>query len=425
MKVLVIGGGGREHALVWALKKCRRVDKVYCCPGNAGISGLAECINIGTDNIRALVDLVKCEWIDLTVVGPEVPLGLGIVDVFEREGLKIFGPSQRAAMLETSKVFAKDFMRRHAIPTARYKVFTSYPQAEEYIRLMGAPIVVKADGLAAGKGVIVAATHEEAEDAIRLIMADRVFGDAGDKVIIEERITGEEVSFMVFTDGKAIVPIPTSQDHKRVYDNDKGPNTGGMGAYSPAPVVDKAMEETIMETIMRPTISLLAKDGIKYKGVLYAGLMIREGKPYVLEYNCRFGDPEAQALLMRLDSGIVDIFLAVYDEALEAATIKWKPEAAVAVVMAAGGYPGDFQRGKVITGLESIKEPDGVCVFHSGTAFDGGYYATSSGRVLTVAALGENISEAKDNAYQAAAKIHFEDMHYRKDIAMRALKYTG
>jgi phosphoribosylamine--glycine ligase len=425
MKVLVIGGGGREHALVWALKQCRRVDKVYCCPGNAGISGLAECLNIGTDNIRALVDLVKCEWIDLTVVGPEVPLGLGIVDVFEREGLKIFGPTQRAAMLETSKVFAKDFMRRHAIPTARYKVFTSYPQAQEYIRLMGAPIVVKADGLAAGKGVIVATTHEDAEDAIRLIMEDRVFGDAGDRVIIEECITGEEVSFMVFTDGKTIVPIPASQDHKRVYDNDKGPNTGGMGAYSPAPVVDMAMEETIMETIMRPTISLLAKDGIKYKGVLYAGLMIREGKPYVLEYNCRFGDPEAQAILMRLDSAIVDIFLAVYDETLEAATIKWKPEAAVAVVMAAGGYPGDFQRGKVITGLESFEESDEVCVFHSGTAFDGDSCVTSSGRVLTVAALGENISEAKDNAYQAAAKIHFDGMHYRHDIAMRALKYTG
>ncbi|MEO5361066.1 MAG: phosphoribosylamine--glycine ligase [Nitrospirota bacterium] len=422
MKVLVIGAGGREHALVWALRKCKRVDKVYCCPGNAGIAGLAECIN-STDpyNIKALIDLVKCEWIDLTIVGPEVPLGLGIVDSFEREGLKIFGPKQQAAALETSKVFAKDFMRRHGIPTARYKVFTSYPEAEAYIRLMGAPIVIKADGLAAGKGVMVAGTYEEAENALKLIMIDRAFGDAGNKVIIEECLTGEEVSFMVITDGKTIVPIPTSQDHKRVFDNDKGPNTGGMGAYSPAPVVDNALQEIIMETIMRPTISLLAKDGIKYKGVLYAGLMIHDGKPYVLEYNCRFGDPEAQAILMRLASDITDICLSVHDGTLETASIQWKPEAAVGVVIAAGGYPGNFQRGKQITGLESITPSDDVFVFHSGTTFDNGSLVTSSGRVLTVTALGNNISEAKDNAYKAAAKIQFEAMHYRTDIAARAL----
>ncbi|MBF0459278.1 MAG: phosphoribosylamine--glycine ligase [Nitrospirae bacterium] len=422
MKVLVIGGGGREHALVWALRRCKRVDKVYCCPGNAGIAELAECItNIDPYNIKALVDLVKCEWIDLTVVGPEVPLGLGIVDLFEREGLKIFGPNQRAAGLETSKVFAKDFMRRHGIPTARYKVFSSYPEAHNYIRLMGAPIVIKADGLAAGKGVIVAGTYEEAESALRLIMIDRAFGDAGNKVIIEECLTGEEVSFMAITDGKTILPIPTSQDHKRVYDNDKGPNTGGMGAYSPAPLVDDALQETIMETIMRPTISLLAKDGIKYKGVLYAGLMIHEGRPYVLEYNCRFGDPEAQAILMRLDSDIVDICLSVHDGTLESTEIQWNPDAAVGVVIAAGGYPGEFQRGKKITGLDSIKPNAGVYCFHSGTAFDNGGIVTSSGRVLTVTALGKDISEAKDNAYMAAAKIHFDDMHYRTDIAMRAL----
>ncbi|WP_420264178.1 phosphoribosylamine--glycine ligase [Candidatus Magnetominusculus dajiuhuensis] len=423
MKVLVIGGGGREHALVWALRKCKRVDKVYCCPGNAGIAGLAECIN-NTDpyNIKALVDLVKCEWIDLTIVGPEVPLGLGIVDLFEREGLKIFGPNQKAAALETSKVFAKDFMRRHGLPTSRYKVFSSYPEAEDYIHLMGAPIVIKADGLAAGKGVIVAPTYEEAEGALRLIMIDRAFGDAGNRVIIEECLTGEEVSFMVVTDGKTIVPIPTSQDHKRVFDNDKGPNTGGMGAYSPAPLVDGALQDTIMETIMRPTISLLAKDGIKYKGVLYAGLMINEGRPYVLEYNCRLGDPEAQAILMRLDSDIVDICLSVHDGTLDAAAIQWKPEAAVAVVIAAGGYPGAFQRGKEITGLEAITPSDEVVVFHSGTAFDNDALVTASGRVLTVAALGEDIAAAKDNAYKAAAKIHFDDMHYRKDIAARALR---
>ncbi|MBF0487016.1 MAG: phosphoribosylamine--glycine ligase [Nitrospirae bacterium] len=423
MKVLVIGGGGREHALVWALRRCRRVDKVYCCPGNAGIAGLAECIN-NTDpyNIKALVDLVKCEWIDLTIVGPEVPLGLGIVDLFEREGLKIFGPNQKAAALETSKVFAKDFMRRHGLPTSRYKVFSSYPEAEDYIRLMGAPIVIKADGLAAGKGVIVASTYEEAEGALRLIMIDRAFGDAGNRVIIEECLSGEEVSFMVVTDGKTIVPIPTSQDHKRVYDYDKGPNTGGMGAYSPAPLVDSALQDTIMETIMRPTISLLAKDGIKYKGVLYAGLMINEGRPYVLEYNCRLGDPEAQALLMRLDSDIVDICLSVHDGTLDATAIQWKPEAAVAVVIAAGGYPGAFQRGKEITGLEAITPSDEVFVFHSGTAFDNDALVTASGRVLTVAALGEDIAAAKDNAYRAAAKIHFDDMHYRKDIAARALR---
>ncbi|MBF0555498.1 MAG: phosphoribosylamine--glycine ligase, partial [Nitrospirae bacterium] len=399
------------------------VDKVYCCPGNAGIAGLAECItNTDPYNIKALVDLVKCEWIDLTIVGPEVPLGLGIVDLFEREGLKIFGPNQKAAALETSKIFAKDFMRWHGIPTARYKVFSSYPQAQDYIRLMGAPIVIKADGLAAGKGVIVAATYEEAEDALRSIMIDRAFGDAGNRVIIEECLTGEEVSFMVVTDGKTIVPIPTSQDHKRVYDNDKGPNTGGMGAYSPAPIVDNALQEVIMETIMRPTISLLAKDGIKYKGVLYAGLMINDGRPYVLEYNCRFGDPEAQAILMRLDSDIVDICLSVHDGTLDTTGIQWKPEAAVAVVITAGGYPGGFKRGEEITGLESITPSDEVYVFHSGTAFDNDALVTSSGRVLTVAALGENISGARDNAYKAAAQIHFDDMHYRKDIAVKALK---
>ncbi|MCG6553718.1 MAG: phosphoribosylamine--glycine ligase, partial [Candidatus Magnetominusculus sp. LBB02] len=379
MKVLVVGGGGREHAIVWSLSKCKRVDKIYCCPGNAGIAGLAECIdNIDPNNIKALVDLVKCEWIDLTIVGPEAALGLGIVDLFEREGLKIFGPNQKAAQLETSKVFAKDFMRRHGIATARYKVFSSYPEAEAYIRLMGAPIVIKADGLAAGKGVVVAQTYDEAEGALKMIMKDRVFGDAGNKVIVEQCLTGEEVSFMAVTDGKTIVPVPTSQDHKRVFDGDKGPNTGGMGAYSPAPLVDNALQALIMETVMRPTIAHLAKEGIKYKGVLYAGLMIHEGRPYVLEYNCRFGDPEAQAVLMRLGSDIVDLCLSVFDETLEADSIQWKAEASVAVVIASGGYPGSFQRGKKITGLETLQMSDDVYCFHSGTTFEGGEIATSS-----------------------------------------------
>lgn len=421
MKVLVIGSGGREHAIVWKLSQSMHVDKIYCATGNAGIAEIAECIDVDMSNFDSLLDLVRYEWIDLTIVGPEDPLSRGIVDVFEREGRRIIGPTKAAAQLESSKVFAKEFMKRHRIPTAEYKVFTSYLHAEDHVRMKGAPIVIKADGLAAGKGVIVASTVDEAIDALRLIMKDKAFGDAGNKVIVEECLKGEEASFMVFTDGKTIVPMVSSQDHKRVFDNDKGPNTGGMGAYSPAPVITKELESMIMDTIMRPAIEGLKSEGIKYKGILYAGLMIDDGRPNVLEFNCRLGDPETQPVLLRLDTDLMDIFMAIADEKLSDVDISWKDEASVCVVLASGGYPGKYEKGKVISGLNEAKTMDDVVVFHAGTAFNNNETVTNGGRVLGVTALGKGIKAAKERAYEAIKKIHFEGMHYRRDIADKAL----
>lgn len=422
MKILVIGGGGREHAIVWKLSQSRYVDKIYCVPGNAGIADIAECIDIDLSDFDALLDFVKYEWVDLTIVGPEAPLSRGIVDFFERDERRIIGPTKTAAQLESSKVFSKEFMKRHRIPTAEYKAFTSYLHAEDYVRMKGAPIVIKADGLAAGKGVIVASTVDEAIDALRLIMKDRAFGDAGNKVIVEECLQGEEASFMVFTDGKTIVPMVSSQDHKRVFDNDEGPNTGGMGAYSPAPVVTEELQRIVMEKVMNPTIYGLKSDGIKYKGILYAGLMISDGKPSVLEFNCRLGDPEAQPILSRLDTDLIDISMAIADEKLSDIDIKWKDEAAVCVVLASKGYPGKYENGKVIFGLDDAKKMKDVVVFHAGTAFNNNEIVTNGGRVLGVTALGQNIKAAKDRAYEAIKKIHFEGMHYRRDIADKALK---
>ncbi|WP_333654328.1 phosphoribosylamine--glycine ligase [Dissulfurispira sp.] len=421
MKVLVIGSGGREHAIVWKLSQSRHVDKIYCATGNAGIAEIAECIDVDMSNFDALLDLVRYEWIDLTIVGPEDPLSRGIVDTFEKEGRRIVGPTKAAAQLESSKVFAKEFMKRHRIPTAEYKVFTSYLHAEDYVRMKGAPIVIKADGLAAGKGVIVASTVDEAIDALRLIMKDRAFGNAGNKVIVEECLKGEEASFMVFTDGKTIVPMVSSQDHKRVFDDDKGPNTGGMGAYSPAPVITKELESVVMDTIMRPTIEGLRSEGIKYKGILYAGLMIDNGQPNVLEFNCRLGDPETQPVLLRLDTDLVDICMAIADEKLSDVNIEWKDEASVCVVLASGGYPGKYEKGKIISGLNDAKTMDEVVVFHAGTAFNNNETVTNGGRVLGVTALGKGIKAAKERAYEAIRKIHFEGMHYRNDIADKAL----
>lgn len=421
MKVLVIGGGGREHALVWKIAQSRRVDKVYCTPGNAGISDIAECLSADSSDFGKLVDFVRYEWIDLTVVGPEDPLSRGIVDAFEKEGRRIVGPTKAAAQLESSKVFSKDFLRRYRIPSADYKVFSSYAEAADFVRLKGAPIVVKADGLAAGKGVFVASTVEEALDALKLILDERAFGDAGNRVIVEECLEGEEASFMAFTDGTTIVPMVSSQDHKRIYDEDKGPNTGGMGAYSPAPVITKELESLVMERVMRPTIDGLKSEGIKYKGVLYAGLMIKDGIPYVLEFNCRFGDPETQPVLMRLDTDIVDIFDAIADERLSEVEIKWKDEAAVCVVLASGGYPGKYEKGKEVTGLDEAKEIEDAYVFHAGTSFEDGRLVTAGGRVLGVTGLGENIKAAKEKAYEAVEKIRFDGMQFRKDIADRAL----
>ena len=422
MKVLVIGSGGREHALVWKLSQSPRVDKIFCTPGNAGISEIAECLDIKTDDIGALVNFAKYEGIDLTVVGPEAPLTAGIVDAFVKEDRRIFGPDKLGAQLEGSKVFAKEFMLKYGIPTAEYKAFTSYLHAKEYIQLKGAPIVIKADGLAAGKGVFVAASVEESIDALKLIIKERAFGSAGDKVIVEQCLKGEEASFMVLTDGKTFIPLATSQDHKTVFDNDKGPNTGGMGAYSPAPIITKSLEADIMKNIIKPVIKGLTKERINYRGIIYAGLMICDGKPYVLEFNCRFGDPEAQPVLMRLDSDLFDALKATSEGKLKDIKLSWKNDASVCVVLTSKGYPGSYEKGKVIKGLDSLKNRDDLMVFHAGTSMDDKDFVTSGGRVLGVTALGKDIRSAKENAYQAIKKIHFDGMHYRKDIGDKAIR---
>ncbi len=422
MKVLVIGGGGREHAIVWKLSQSRHVDKIYCCPGNAGIAGIAECIDVRQDDFQALLDFVKYEWIDMTIVGPEDPLSKGIVDLFEKEGRPILGPTKAAAQLESSKVFSKDLMRSNGIPTADYKVFTSYLHAEEYVKMKGTPIVIKADGLAAGKGVFIASTMSEAMDALRVIMKERAFGAAGDRVLIEDCLQGEEASFMAFTDGKSIVPMVSSQDHKRIFDGDKGLNTGGMGAYSPAPVVTPELEKVVMEKVMKPTIRALKSEGITYKGILYAGLMIdSNGTPNVLEFNCRLGDPETQPVLSRLDTDLMEIALAISQERLADIAVEWKKEASVCIVASSEGYPGAYRKGDVITGIEEANNVDGVHVFHAGTAFRDGQVVTSGGRVLGVTAIGDDIATARQRAYEAAGRIHFDGMHYRRDIASRAL----
>ena len=420
MKILVIGGGGREHAIVWKLSQSKVVDKIYCIPGNAGISEVAECLEIESKDISALLDFVKYEWIDLTVVGPEDPLAKGIVDVFQKEGRRIIGPTQAGAQIESSKVFAKDFMKRHKIPTAEYKIFTSYTHAEEYIRLKGTPIVIKADGLAAGKGVFVCQNYDEAVDALRIIMKEKVFGSAGDKVVIEECLKGQEVSYLVFTDGKSIVPMVTSKDHKRLLDNDEGPNTGGMGTFSPNPAVTPELEQEILETVIKPTIKGLKSEGIIYKGILYSGLMIVNGKPYVLEFNCRFGDPETQVILLRLETDIIDIFMAISEQRLSKVNVKWSDEASLCVILASEGYPGKYRKGLPITGLEMVKGLKDVIVFHAGTKFnEEGAIVTSGGRVLGVTALGNDLQEARQKAYSAVGLINFEGMQYRKDIGLK------
>ena len=420
MKILVIGGGGREHAIVWKLSQSKVVDKIYCIPGNAGISEVAECLEIESKDISALLDFVKYEWIDLTVVGPEDPLAKGIVDVFQKEGRRIIGPTQAGAQIESSKVFAKDFMKRHKIPTAEYKIFTSYTHAEEYIRLKGTPIVIKADGLAAGKGVFVCQNYDEAVDALRIIMKEKVFGSAGDKVVIEECLKGQEVSYLVFTDGKSIVPMVTSKDHKRLLDNDEGPNTGGMGTFSPNPAVTPELEQEILETVIKPTIKGLKSEGIIYKGILYSGLMIVNGKPYVLEFNCRFGDPETQVILLRLETDIIDIFMAISEQRLSKVNVKWSDKASLCVILASEGYPGKYRKGLPITGLEMVKGLKDVIVFHAGTKFnEEGAIVTSGGRVLGVTALGNDLQEARQKAYSAVGLINFEGMQYRKDIGLK------
>jgi phosphoribosylamine--glycine ligase len=424
MKVLVIGGGGREHSIVWKLNQSPRVSKIYCAPGNAGMARIAECVDINVNDVDALLDFVKYNWIDLTVVGPEAPLTAGIVDAFIKEGRTIFGPNSSGARLEGSKIFAKDFMQKYGIPTAEYKSFSSYLHAEEYVRLKGAPLVVKADGLAAGKGVIVAATVEEALDALKLIMKDRAFGDAGKKVIVEQCLKGEEASFMILTDGKTVVPLATSQDHKQIYDGDRGPNTGGMGAYSPAPIVTDRLRADIMQNIVAPVMKGLSRERIVYRGVLYIGIMVCEGDPFVLEFNVRFGDPEAQPVLTRLDCDLFDLLKAAAEGRLEDMQVSWKDEASICVVLSSKGYPGSYEKGMVIEGLDSFTDDSNVVVFHAGTNLNNNHIVTSGGRVLGVTALGRDIQAARDNAYKAIGKIHFDGMHFRKDIGAKAIKKT-
>ena len=424
MKVLVVGGGGREHSLVWKVSQSPRVTKIYAAPGNAGMAQLAECVPIKAEDIPGLLAFAKKQAIDLTIVGPEGPLSMGIVDEFAKAGLRIFGPSGKAAVIEASKQFSKDLMKKYHIPSAEYGVFTDRAAAEAYVREKGAPIVVKADGLAAGKGVVVAETVEEALKALDLIMSQKAFGRAGDRVVIEECLKGEEASFMAFTDGQTVVPMASSQDHKRVFDGDKGPNTGGMGAYSPAPIVTKKLERKIMETIMVPTVRAMEKEGRLFKGVLYAGVMIHEGEAKVLEFNARFGDPETQPVMSRLDTDLIAIIEAIVNGTLSKIEIAWKPDSAVCVVMASGGYPGNYEKGKEITGLDKAAARENVMVFHSGTSQKNGKIVTDGGRVLGVTGLGPVVAAAIDNAYAAVRDINFEGAHYRRDIGARALE-TG
>jgi len=420
MKVLVVGGGGREHALCWKIKQSILVKELYCAPGNGGTAKIAQNIPIKAEDVNAIVDFVKNTKIDFVVIGPEAPLNLGIVDMLEREGVMAFGPSKRAALLEGSKVFAKNIMKKYGIPTADFEVFDDPVKAKKYIEEHNKPLVVKADGLAAGKGVYVCKKKEEAMNAINDIMLKRVFGSAGDKVIIEDCLEGEEASFLVFTDGEVVIPMDSSQDHKRVYDNDEGPNTGGMGAYSPAPVVNKEVFDKVMNKIINPIIKGMSNEGIPFKGVLYAGLMIKDNEPYVLEFNTRFGDPEAQPLLVRIKNDIMPVLMGCVDGKLGNEYLLWDERPAVCVVIASGGYPGEYKKGFEIKGLDEIDD-ENIYVFHAGTKMVDSKIYTDGGRVLGVTALGDNIINAIENAYRGVSKISFEGMHYRKDIGKKAI----
>ncbi len=423
MKILVIGSGGREHALAWKLKQSEQCTEVFVAPGNPGTSAEAGITNVDikVEAIAELVAFAKENAVDLTVVGPEVPLVMGVVDAFQAEGLRCFGPSEAAAQLEASKSFTKDFLARHQIPTAAYQVFTDPTEAAAYIKEQGAPIVVKADGLAAGKGVIVAMTEAEAIEAVEDMLSGNAFGDAGSRVVIEEFMVGEEASFIVMVDGENILPLATSQDHKARDNGDKGPNTGGMGAYSPAPVVTETVFDRIMDEVIKPTVKGMADDGRPYVGFLYAGLMIDEsGAPRVVEYNCRFGDPETQPIMMRLQSDLVTLCNAALDGELDKATVEWDSRAAVGVVMAAGGYPASYRKGDVISGLE-VADSDDAKVFQAGTSMKYGEVVTSGGRVLCATALGNSVAEAQKAAYETVAKVSWDEAYFRTDIAYRAV----
>jgi phosphoribosylamine--glycine ligase len=421
MKVLVVGGGGREHALVWKISQSPKVTKIYCAPGNAGISEQAAIVSIKANDLNGLLAFALKEEINLTVVGPEDPLTKGIVDLFESKGLFIFGANQKAAEIEGSKAFAKEMMKKYYIPTAFYEIFDSRNEAVKYIRKLGAPIVVKADGLAAGKGVIVCKTVEEAIQSVDKIMVEKIFGEAGNRVVVEEYLVGEEASYIAFTDGKTILPMASSQDHKPIFDGDEGPNTGGMGAYSPAPVVTDQVHEKILQKILRPLIQGMGEEGRPYKGVLYAGLMIHDSQPKVLEFNARFGDPETQPVLMRMKGDIVPILEACIKGNLSQYQIEWDNRASVCVVMASKGYPGDYEKGKAIKGLKEVSQMKDVFVFHAGTGLKDGQIVTNGGRVLGVTGLGKDIPRAIEKTYQAVKKISWDGVHYRTDIGQKAL----
>ncbi|MDP9267693.1 MAG: phosphoribosylamine--glycine ligase [Acidobacteriota bacterium] len=427
MNVLVIGGGGREHALAWKLRQSPRVEHVWCAPGNVGIADSAECVawdsknDVG--NLDALLALAARLAPDLTVVGPEAPLTAGVVDAFTARGLRIFGPTQAAAQLESSKGFAKEFMRRHQIPTAHYAIVSDEKELKDALAHFSAPIVVKADGLAAGKGVVIAASKEEAASVAQEMLSGKLLGEAGTRVVLEEFLEGEEVSFQVMSDGERVAPLVAAQDHKRVGDGDTGPNTGGMGAYSSDALLEPAMRDWLIHHVAQPVVAGMKAEGAEYRGILYCGLMMTARGPMVLEFNCRFGDPETQPILMRLDSDLLDAFEASVDGRVSEGDFKWSADATCCVVIASGGYPGPFEKGKVITGLDAAAKLPEVKVFHAGTAKNAaGEFVTAGGRVLGVTARGATLEQAVDRAYEACSLVKFEGMHYRRDIAARALK---
>jgi len=419
MKILVVGSGGREHAILWKLKQSPRVTELFCAPGNGGISEIAECVPINAMDIDGMVKFSLEKSIDMVVVAPDDPLAAGMVDALENAGIRALGPRKNAAIIEASKVFSKNLMKKYNIPTAAYETFSDSKSAIEYVKTAKLPLVVKADGLALGKGVLICNTREEALRAVSMIMEEKKFGDAGQKIVVEEFMTGPEVSVLAFTDGKTIVPMVSSQDHKRAYDNDQGLNTGGMGAFSPSRVYTEELQEECMRTIFIPTIKAMNLEGRPFKSVLYFGLMLTSDGPKVLEYNARFGDPETQVVLPRLETDLVEIFDAIIDEKLDTINISWKRDCAVCVIMASGGYPESYKKGYEITGLESVKNQKDIILFHAGTKKENEKFYTNGGRVLGVTAVGENIEAAREKAYNAVSAIHFENVHYRKDIGIK------
>lgn len=419
MNVLVIGGGGREHAIVWKLCQSPRVEKVFCAPGNGGIAIDAECLELDVEDSGSVAEFIQAKAVDLTVVGPEAPLVAGLVDDLAARGLAVFGPRRDAAMLEGSKSFAKAVMERHGVPTGFSQTFGDCEAARPYAYQIGLPVVIKADGLAAGKGVIIAKTKEEADEALEECLVAKRFGDAGAQVVVEEYLEGEEVSLLALTDGRTVLPMVPAQDYKRVFDNDEGPNTGGMGCYSPVPIVSDELAAELIETVHRPTIEGLASEGVEFTGVLYGGVILTDKGPMVLEFNARFGDPETQVILPRMQGDLARLMVAVVERKLDAEHLEWTDDKCITVVVASGGYPGSYELGKEITGLDAAADVEGVTIFHAGTAREDGRFYTAGGRVLDVTALAPTFREARERAYEAISRISFDGMHYRKDIAKR------